>query len=285
MPAVLQFAYGPINPVAGFLLASVGILIGLSCTAQAGATSHATRRRRWLMLAGVAMGGGIWMMHFVALLGFDIPATPVRYDLAVTLVSAALSIVVISVGLFTVGYGRRSLLRTAIGGLVTGGGMAAMYYVGDAGIHIQGLLRYDTPTVAISVVLSVVTTSTMLTFAVVVRRWWPRVVAALLCAVGYTATHYAGMSALRVQLQADGASVAGINPIVLVLPITLAATAALLGLVFTALKAISEEEFAMVPDLAPIPAAITSIEPRPAALAAFTAQNANNLLPRSHRHP
>src|SRR6266436_6763280 len=46
-------------------------------------------RRAWLAAAAVAMGGGIWSMHFVAMLAFLMPM-PVAYDVGLT----ALSLVV-----------------------------------------------------------------------------------------------------------------------------------------------------------------------------------------------
>lgn len=41
----------------------------------------------WLATAAVAMGGGIWSMHFVAMLAFSMPGMEVNYDLGLTAVS------------------------------------------------------------------------------------------------------------------------------------------------------------------------------------------------------
>src|SRR5438067_818945 len=56
--------------------------------------------------------------------------------------------------------------------------------------------------------------------------------------------HYTAMAAVRVQLNPDGQPVAGIDPIVLILPIMVIATAAVVGVVFGALQTITEEDFA-----------------------------------------
>ncbi|HWW12615.1 MAG TPA: MHYT domain-containing protein, partial [Brevundimonas sp.] len=45
----------------------------------------------WLATAAVAMGGGIWAMHFIAMLGFN-PGAPVRYDPGLTVLSFLLAV-------------------------------------------------------------------------------------------------------------------------------------------------------------------------------------------------
>ena len=50
--------------------------------------------RWWLSLAAVAIGGtGIWTMHFVAMLGFSVVGTPIRYDVGLTAASALIAVV------------------------------------------------------------------------------------------------------------------------------------------------------------------------------------------------
>lgn len=65
--------------------------------ATKGWASHA-----WLATAAIAMGGGIWSMHFVAMLAFHMPGMAVNYDVALTLLSLAVPILVTGVGFFVV---------------------------------------------------------------------------------------------------------------------------------------------------------------------------------------
>jgi hypothetical protein len=55
--------------------------------------------------------------------------------------------------------------------------------------------------------------------------------------------HYTGMAALRVRLSPVPVEVHGISPFLLIVPITLLAAAALIGMAFSALQAMTEEEF------------------------------------------
>src|SRR5581483_11365732 len=168
MPVVHQFAYGPLNPIAGYLFATVGSLLGLGAATQARATHDNKRRVRWLVIASVAIGAGIWLMHFTAALGFDVPDTWIRYDALRTALSAVMAIIVVGVGMFVVGYGRRSPLRVIAGGFFTGGGVAAMHYTGMAAMHLVGTVGYDKHLVAASVLIAVVAATVALWFTTAV---------------------------------------------------------------------------------------------------------------------
>src|SRR4051812_6434178 len=130
---VHHFTYGAFNPVAAYLLAFLGSFLGLLCTGRARAARTRGRRSRWLIIAAFSIGGAaIWLMHFTAMLGFDVPASPVRYDVAFTMISLALAVVTVGAGLMVVGHGRRSLRKTVVAGVLTGLGVLAMHYSGMA---------------------------------------------------------------------------------------------------------------------------------------------------------
>src|SRR5437899_10819696 len=100
MPVVHHFAHGAVNPIAAYVLAFLGSLLGLNCTVRARAARIRGRRTRWLVTAAFAIGGGIWLMHFMAMLGFDVPDSPVRYNPVVTALSAGMAVLAVGIGLF-----------------------------------------------------------------------------------------------------------------------------------------------------------------------------------------
>src|SRR2546429_8152453 len=120
MPVVHHFAHGPTNPIAAYALAFLGALLGLSCTARARTATTRIRRARWLGTASFSIGGGIWLMHFTAMLGFDIPDSPVRYEPRTTIASAVMAGVIVRLRLVLVGSGRGAVLDGPLGGLVYG---------------------------------------------------------------------------------------------------------------------------------------------------------------------
>src|SRR4051794_41495730 len=126
---VHQFEYGWVTPVLAYLMSVVGSLLGLTATVRARAALTSALRARWLVLAAFAIGGtGIWTMHFLAMIGFAVDGTAVRFDVATTVASWLTAVIVVGVGLFIVGFGRPSSLKVLAAGLLTGAGVAAMHY-------------------------------------------------------------------------------------------------------------------------------------------------------------
>ncbi len=273
MPIVHQFAHGPVNPIAAYALAFLGALLGLASMARAAAAGTGGRRARWLVTAAFAIGGGIWLMHFTAMLGFDIPDSPVRYDARTTLASAVLAVLVVGFGLVLVGTGRRRVWKILVGGLFTGGGMAAMHYAGMAALRVEGSVGYERRMVGLSVLAAVAAATIALWLSVTVRGHWSIVLSAGILALAVCGVHYTGMAALRVELRYDGAPVQGIDPIVLLLPIVVSACVAVVALAFGALQTATEEDFAQPvgPQHWAVTVVAEPVEPHPVSLAEFTA--------------
>lgn len=244
MPVVHHFAHGVVNPAAAYVLAFVGSLLGLNCTVRARAARTRARRARWLVLASFAIGGGIWLMHFMAMLGFDVPATPVRYDPLVTGTSAAIAVAVVGTGLFLVGTGKRTVSKIIFGGALTGIGVAAMHYTGMAALRVEGTVTYDPQIVAASVLIAIVAATVALWLSVAVRGTGPVIASAAIMGVAVCGMHYTAMAALHVHLSDSDAPVPGIDPIVLLLPIVVVSTGSLVALVFSALQTATAEDFA-----------------------------------------
>lgn len=97
--------FGWLTPVLSYAMASIGAALGLRCTVRALGT-HGRSRRNWLLTAASALGTGIWTMHFVAMLGFGVTGTDIRYDVPLTLLSLLVAMLVVGAGVFTVGYSR-----------------------------------------------------------------------------------------------------------------------------------------------------------------------------------
>src|SRR5690349_11620832 len=122
---VHHFTYGVITPALAYAMAFLGALLGLIFANRA-RESRGMAQVRWLLLATVAVGGtSVWLTHDLAMLGFDVPESMVRYDIRTLGESAAIAIAVVGTGLVLGGYGRPSTLRIALGGIICGAGVAA----------------------------------------------------------------------------------------------------------------------------------------------------------------
>ena len=210
MAEVHHFAYGFINPVLGFVLAFLGSLLSLVLATRARAAVGSSRLR-WLLMSAVALGGtGIWLMHFMAFLGFDVPDTLIRYDPLITAASLVISVVAVAAGLLLAVHPMRpTVVRIVAGGVVTGIGIAAMHYTGMSAVRFSGTLSYDPALVAASFAIAIVAASVALWFATVIRGATATVAAAALMAVAVCSVHYTGMAAVRIELISEQPPVSG----------------------------------------------------------------------------
>ena len=91
--------------------------------------------RLWLLGGAVAMGTGIWSMHFIGMLAFSVP-TPLRYGVFRTVGSLIIAIITSGFALSIASRSELSLRRLGFGALVMGTGISAMHYSGMAAITI-----------------------------------------------------------------------------------------------------------------------------------------------------
>ncbi|MET8568578.1 MHYT domain-containing protein [Streptomyces sp. NPDC004783] len=211
------FSYGLVTPLVAYFMACLGGALGLRCTTRSLLVTHSWRPG-WLALGSAAIGSGIWTMHFVAMMGFTVEHTPIRYDWLMTFASLAVAVVMVGVGIFIVGY--RGARGTALftGGTITGLGIASMHYLGMAGMRLDGQLEYNTFTVAVSVVIAMAAATAALWAAGQVRGFLWSVGASLVMGLAVTGMHYTGMAALDVHLQGTSEPTTGGSPAELLAP-------------------------------------------------------------------
>jgi PAS domain S-box-containing protein len=155
--------------------------------------SEGWARHAWLTTAAIAMGGGIWAMHFVAMLAFQLPDTGVNYDISLTGFSFLLPIVVTGISFHMVNRADRGPSALLLGGLLMGLGIAAMHYAGMAAMRMAADLSYDAAWVAISILIAIGAASIALWLAFRSVRFSQRILAAVAMGVAIAGMHYAAM--------------------------------------------------------------------------------------------
>ncbi|MFE6176880.1 MHYT domain-containing protein [Streptomyces sp. NPDC056464] len=215
------FRYGAVTPVAAYLMACLGGALGLRCIVRS-LLDKQSWKPGWLALGAASIGCGIWTMHFIAMIGFQVEESRVGYDAGLTVLSLAVAIVVVGIGVFIVGYrgaGRGALTGA---GVTTGLGVAAMHYLGMAALRLDGDIRYDALTVSLSVLIAIVAATAALWAAVTIRGFLTSLGASLVMGVAVSGMHYTGMAAVDVHLHGTtGANWAGDSPSSLLLPMLL----------------------------------------------------------------
>lgn len=138
---MLEVTYDPTLVIASILVAIMASFTGLRLTAGIGKQGP-RERRATIAKAAVALGSGIWSMHFVGMLAVSLPVVIV-YDALPTLMSVLLAILVVGLGLILLHFGVRTQLRIAAAGMLTGLGIVSMHYVGMAAMRGNCIITYD----------------------------------------------------------------------------------------------------------------------------------------------
>lgn len=198
MVSVHNFSYGLLNPALSYAMSCLGAFLGLRCVTRARAYTG-WERARWLVLASVAVGAtGIWTMHFIAMLGFSIPAVQITYNVPLTIASMLIAIAVVGVGLFIVGFGSGGWIPLLTGGAIIGVGVASMHYMGMAAMSMPDTQHYNPPLFILSVLIAIVAGTAALWAGTRVRGVGATIAASLIMGVAVTGMHYTGMAAMRV---------------------------------------------------------------------------------------
>ncbi len=184
---------------------SVAIAILASYTAlDLGGRVTAARdvaRSLWLAGGAVAMGIGIWSMHYVGMLAFILPV-PVRYDWPTALWSLLIGIFSSALALFVVSRRRMGSLRATAGSIFMGGGIAALHYTAMASMRLPAMCLYSPALVTLSVLLAVAFSGISLWLTFLFRggasgQRMRKAASALLMGAATSAMHYTGMASVR----------------------------------------------------------------------------------------
>ncbi|MER5575492.1 MHYT domain-containing protein [Streptomyces massasporeus] len=215
------FRYGAVTPVAAYLMACLGGALGLRCIVRSLLDAQSWKAG-WLALGAASIGCGIWTMHFIAMIGFHVEETRVRYDAATTVLSLVVAVVVVGVGVFIVGHRGTGGVTLAVAGAITGLGVAGMHYLGMAAMRLNGEVGYDPVGVALSVLIAIGAATAALWSAVTIRGFLTSLGASLVMGVAVSGMHYTGMAAVSVHVHdSTGGTWAGDSPTSLLLPMLL----------------------------------------------------------------
>ncbi|WCD78412.1 PAS domain S-box protein [Pseudomonas sp. TUM22785] len=200
-PTLLVFGeHNPWMVLLSVLIAIFTSAMALQLAGVARLSSSRLYRQVAIATGAIALGGGVWAMHFIGMLAFQLCAA-VSYDPAVTVLSALPSFFASWVALNLLARSQVSAAQFIGGGVLVGAGIGAMHYSGMAGMQMAPLLRYDPWMFGLSILVAVVLAIIALWVRFGLRRWVQGWVAILLSGVvmglAIAGMHYTGMAAAR----------------------------------------------------------------------------------------
>ncbi|MEN0036522.1 MAG: MHYT domain-containing protein [Cellvibrio sp.] len=184
------------------LIAIGSSYIGLQIAAMASRAPKGLHAQIALLTGSLAMGGGIWSMHFIGMLAFRI-GDHVHYDPLITLSSMAPSVFASWVALQLLASETISRKRLLLGGLLVGAGIGTMHYSGMAAMHMDIALKYDPLWFAISILVAVLLAilALWIRFGLHEQSWLSdlqkKLLASTVMGFAIAGMHYTGMKAAR----------------------------------------------------------------------------------------
>jgi NO-binding membrane sensor protein with MHYT domain len=158
------------------------------------APAQGPTHRIWLATAALILGGGIWSMHFVAMLAFVLPM-PMSYDVGLTVLSLILAILAASGGFYVISRPGVSRPRLVLSGVFMGIAISGMHYTGMAAMRGPVELSYLRLWVALSVIIAIGAATVSLWLAYRTTEAGQKLAAAIVMGLAISGMHYTGMRA------------------------------------------------------------------------------------------
>ena len=151
----LPGSYDPALVTLSVLIASLAAYAALGIAPRISAAEGAAAGRSWLVAGAVAMGIGVWAMHFIGMLAFRLPV-PVAYDVSITLLSMFPAIVASGVVLLVISHGRIRNRQLLLAGILMGLGIGTMHYTGMAAMRMAAKVFYEPALFVLSIIVAAV---------------------------------------------------------------------------------------------------------------------------------
>jgi len=180
------------------VIAIVASYAALDLAGLVTATRNKTRMA-WLFGGAIAMGTGIWAMHYTGMLAYHLQV-PIYYHVPTVILSLAAAIGASFVALFTVSRENFNALHVVGGSVLMGSGICAMHYTGMASMRLSAMHEWDTGFVTASIAIAVVVSAVALVLTFLFREDKPSITWKMMCAVmmglAIPAMHYTAMFAV-----------------------------------------------------------------------------------------
>lgn len=187
------------------VLLSIGIAvmasyIGLDMASRVNAAKRVHLRQLWLIGGTLSMGCGIWAMHFIGMLAYNL-SIPVAYHIPTTLLSLLVANLVSGLTLFMASRKSLGLMKLLLTGTIMGLGISAMHYVGMSAMQIAPTINYDLPLFGLSLIIAIIAAVAALYLAFSLRdenspsTIWKKAGSAILMGIAIVGMHFTGMAA------------------------------------------------------------------------------------------
>lgn len=187
----LLASHNPLLVAASILVAVLASFTGLRIASGLRALAPPARKRE-IVKAAIALGGGIWAMHFIAMLSMRI-SHELTYAALPTLGSILVAILITGVGLLILHCSERTTRKIGLAGVLMGLGIVSMHYLGMAAIGGK-TVTYETAGFFISSGIAIGSSVCALWLAYTRRTLRQIAIGSVLLGITISAMHYSAMA-------------------------------------------------------------------------------------------
>ncbi len=188
---MLVVSYDWMLVLASVLVAILAAFTGFRLTSGLAALSP-EQRKPHVAKAALALGGGIWSMHFIGMIAVRI-SVAIEYDALATLGSALVAILITGFGLGLLHFGERTRTRIVLAGIAMGLGIVSMHYMGMSAIRGNCVVSYNPIGIILSAAVGIMSSIAALWLAYKQRLLRDLALGAVAFGIAISAMHYTAM--------------------------------------------------------------------------------------------
>jgi NO-binding membrane sensor protein with MHYT domain len=200
-------SYDAMLVVLSISVAIIGSFTGLMITSSLSLLTG-TPYKLQIVAGALAIGCSIWSMHFISMLALSAPV-PLDYDGLKTTISAFVAICLTGLGLYAASSGHFGRPALLVGGMLMGGGIAGMHYMGMSAIRAACTASYEPVGVAASILAGIAASTLALSFAFREHGPLETALGAVVLGLAISAMHYTAMLATIFSPSGDTVAVSG----------------------------------------------------------------------------
>ncbi|MFC4860231.1 putative bifunctional diguanylate cyclase/phosphodiesterase [Pseudomonas sp. MAHUQ-62] len=206
--ALLDCSHSTPLVLLSYLVACAAAFTALAMARRVSHSSALFGRELWRWVGALSLGGGIWSMHFIAMLAFRAPLV-ISYAPGVTLLSLLIAIAVSYVVMRVIGRERLRPWQYLLAAITAGIGIATMHYSGMAAIRSAASLYYDPLLFSLSLAIAIGAALAALLLAFYFRERNDkglgrlRLAASAMMGAAIVSMHFTGMAALTLTVPRD----------------------------------------------------------------------------------
>jgi diguanylate cyclase (GGDEF)-like protein len=151
---VLDCRHRPFLVLLAYVVACVAGFAVLDMAERVGHAEKPASQRVWCWVGACCLAGGIWAMHFISMLAFQVPIE-IHYELPITLLSLLIAFIASLLAMNTLSHAHLRLLQYLKASVWMGLGIAAMHYVGMAAMRSNATAYYHPTLFGLSIVIAI----------------------------------------------------------------------------------------------------------------------------------